>query len=110
MLRTRSLVCPLSTTHSSSRDSSQHFLQLSSVLHHLFHLSEFLKKRIHFGHRSSAATSDALSSSRIQNIRAFAFARSHGKRDSLNSFQLFFVDRKVFHITPRQHAKDIFEG
>src|SRR6516164_9081325 len=111
MLRTRSLVYPLSTTHSSSRDSGQHFLQLSSVLHHLFHLSEFLKKRIHFGHRSSAATSDALSSSRIQNIRAFAFAGSHGKHDSLNSFELLFVDRKVFHIThPRQHAKDIFEG
>src|SRR6516164_1500525 len=111
MLRTRSLVYPLSTTHSSSRDSGQHFLQLSSVLHHLFHLSEFLKKRIYFGHGSSAATSDALSSSRIQDIRAFAFAGSHGKHDSLNPFQLLFVDRKVFHIThPRQHAKDIFEG
>src|ERR1700751_280991 len=111
MLRTRSLAYSLSITRSSSRDSGQHFLQLSSILHHLSHLSELLKKRIYFGHGSSAATSDALSSSRIQDIRAFAFAGSHGKHDSLNPFQLLFVDRKVFHIThSRQHAKDIFEG
>src|ERR1700737_1453738 len=110
MLRTMSHVYPLSTVNSSSRDSGQHFLQLPRILHHFSHLTKPLKKRVYFGDRSSAAASDPLPSPRIQDIRPFAFARSHGEHDSLNSLQLFFVNRKVFHIThPRQHAKDIFE-
>ena len=45
--------------------SRHHLLQLAHVLHHLPHLTESLKKIIHFGYRRTAAARDPLTTTGI---------------------------------------------